>query len=160
MLVSWKFFYDLVLTVMGVGLFAYIDKARGTVTVASCICGCAAFIVSELLSISLGNGFVMYFYSACVTCFLSEIGARMLRVPVTVILLPAIIPLVPGSLLYNSMRSLMIGGEEWYSLYGIEALYATLGIGVAIVAISAFFRVSSSFIGHSKLLLSRMFISK
>ena len=56
-------------------------------------------------------------------------------VPVTVILLPAIIPLVPGALLYSAMMA-VLQGEEWYSEYGREALLAALGIGVAIVSTS------------------------
>ena len=138
--------YKLVLTVIGVALFSYIDNARGSVTVASCICGLTAYCVSELLTAWIGSGFIMYFISASVTCFLAEIGARIMRVPVTVILLPAIIPLVPGALLYSAVRSLMLGSSEWYTEYGNEAFRATAGIGAAIVSVSALARVGCSLI--------------
>ena len=138
------FAYKLTLTVIGVALFSYIDNSRGAVTVASCVCGLSAFSVSELLTSSIGNGFGNYFISAALTCLLAEIGARIMRVPVTVISLPAIIPLVPGALLYSAVRGLMLGNGKWYTEYGREALSATAGIGVAIVSVSALVRVGYS----------------
>ena len=136
----------LILTVIGIALFSYIDNAKPLVNVASCICGVSAFFVSELTTPWLGNGFAMYFISATVTCFLAETGARIMRVPVTVLLLPAIIPLVPGAILYNAVRALMLGQEEWYTAYGSEALRATAGIGSAIVTVSAIVRVTYAYI--------------
>ncbi len=138
------FTYKLTLTVIGVALFSYIENSRGAVTVASCVCGISAFSVSELLTTSIGNGFGNYFISAAMTCLLAEIGARIMRAPVTVILLPAIIPLVPGALLYGAVRGLMLGNSEWYTEYGSEALSATAGIGAAIVSVSALVRVGYS----------------
>ena len=144
--------YKLVLTVLGVWLFALIDNAAGRVIVASCICGAATFLVSEILAVNYGNGFMIYFISACVTCGMSEIGARIMCVPVTVILLPAIIPLVPGALLYSTMKALLQGEGEWYYEYGKEAIVAAAGIGVAIVSISL---VSKAFYGFKKKILKK-----
>ncbi|MBR2459806.1 MAG: threonine/serine exporter family protein [Clostridia bacterium] len=129
--------YRFALTVMGVLLFALLDRARTRVVIAACICGAVTFVVGDILETMWGAGFVSYFFSASVTCVCSELGARVLKVPATVILLPAIIPLVPGSLLYSTMRALMAGNAEWYSDYGSEALSATCGIGIAIVSTSA-----------------------
>ena len=143
----WTAVYNFILTVLGTALFAYLDGVRRSVVLASIICGATAFISSELLSPFLGNGFVMYFIASSITCFLGEIGARLMRVPTTVILLPAIIPLVPGSLLYSSMKSLMSGEVNWYAEYGNEALRATAGIGLAIVSASAIARLIHSFLG-------------
>ena len=139
--------YRLVLTVFGVWLFALIDNAPGRVIVASCICGAVTFAVSEILAVNHGNGFIIYLISACVTCGMSELGARIMCVPVTVILLPAIIPLVPGALLYSAMKALLQGEGEWYYEYGKEAIAAAAGIGVAIVVISL---VSKAFYGFKK----------
>ena len=60
------FLYRLVLTVIGVGLFSYIDRARRNITFASCLCGGIAFTVSEALSPIYGSGFIMYFISAVI----------------------------------------------------------------------------------------------
>ena len=155
MLVNNEFAFKLILTVIGVALFAYTDRARRPVTVASCICGATAFTVSELLSLWMGNGFIMYFISASVTCFMAEIGARIMRVPVTVILLPAIIPLVPGALLYNTMRAITSGNGNWYTEYGGEALKSTAGIGCAIVFASAVARM-----GYGSVYKFKSFIRK
>ena len=136
--------YRLVLTVIGVSLFAVLDNASGRVIIASCICGASTFIVSEMASMNYDNNFLIYFISAILTCGMSEVGARIMRTPVTVILLPAIIPLVPGSLLYSAIKALLQGSETWYSEYGSEAVAAVSGIGVAIVAVSG---VSRTLVG-------------
>ena len=133
------FFYSLykfVLTVVGVGLFAVLDNATKRVIVASCICGATTFTVSEILSGRFLDGFIIYLMSACVTCVMAEVGARLMQVPVTVILLPAIIPLVPGALLYGAIKSLLQGKAGWYEEYGREAIIAVFGIGIAIVVVS------------------------
>ena len=134
------FIIKLLLTALGVGLFAFIDKARLGVIIVSCACGAGTFVISEILLHFYGNGFVMYFLSASFVCICAESGARIMRVPTTVILLPAIIPLVPGSLLYGAMAALMRGDKNWYEAYGREALNATAGIGIAIVLIAALAR--------------------
>lgn len=138
--ITCEFLYKLFLTVVGVALFSFIDKARWMVAIGSCLCGATAFVISEILSIRLGNGFITYYISATITCLLAEVGARVIRAPVTVILLPAIIPLVPGALLYSAMKAAMNGDPLWYSEYGAEATRATAGIGIAIVSVSAIAR--------------------
>lgn len=140
-----KFLYELFLTVSGVALFALLDKASGKVMIASCICGALTFTVSEFLYPIVGNGFINYFFSASVTCVFSEIGARVMRVPATVIMLAAIIPLVPGALMYRTVRALIERDASGYKIYGSEALWAVTGIAVAIAAISAAVRLLHSF---------------
>ena len=137
------FIYKLVLTVVGVALFALQDRARGRVTVAACVCGALTFTCNEMFNRIFGTGFVCYLLSALITCIFSEICARVMKVPTTVILLPAVIPLVPGALLYNSVRGLMTHDGEWYLKYGREALNATAGIAVAAVTASAAARVAT-----------------
>lgn len=141
-----SFIYKMTLTVLGVALFAYLDRARPRIILASCICGALTFIASELTEPWLGNGFLTYLISASVTCASSELGARLMRTPTTVILLPAIIPLVPGSLLYKTVRALITGKAELFRIYGTEALNATAGIAIAIASVSAVARFMSAFI--------------
>lgn len=132
------------LTVLGVGLFAFLDRARPRIIIASCLCGALTFTVSELITPLLGNGFLTYLISASVTCAFSELGARLMKTPVTVISLPAIIPLVPGSLLYRTVRALIMSEAEHFQIYGTEALNATAGIAVAIATVSAVARLLST----------------
>lgn len=144
------YLYMLTLTVVGVGLFAFLDKARGAVIIASCLCGALTFTVSEIVTPFLGGSFWAYLISAGVNCVFSEFGARLMKLPVTVIMLPAIIPLVPGSLLYRAVRTWLTGGDDWYSSYGAEAIAASLGIAVAISAVSAVFRLLQRFFNASE----------
>ena len=134
------FISNIGLNTAGVLLFAMIDHARPRMVVACGVCGMVTFICGEVFTELYGSGFLMYFLAATVTCVLAETGARIFRTPATVILLPAVIPLVPGSLLYRTVLSLIFGEGDSALRYGSEAISATAGIGVAIALVSAVYR--------------------
>lgn len=58
----------------------------------------------------------------------AEIMARVLKVPATVIFVSAIIPLIPGSTLFYTMRHAVSGDMQLFSEYGIRTLLYVLGI--------------------------------
>ncbi len=58
----------------------------------------------------------------------SEIAARIVRLPVSVIYTPAIIPLIPGGYLYYSLRGFVTDSHADFLHYGSLLLEDTLGI--------------------------------
>ncbi|MBR6090259.1 MAG: threonine/serine exporter family protein [Anaerolineaceae bacterium] len=58
----------------------------------------------------------------------SEIAARVVRMPVSVIYTPAIIPLIPGSHLYYCMRAFVTDSRPEFLEYGSLLLEDTLSI--------------------------------
>ena len=58
----------------------------------------------------------------------SEIGARVVHMPVSVIYTPAIIPLIPGSHLYYCMRGFVTDSREIFLEQGSLLLEDTLSI--------------------------------
>ncbi|MDE7379868.1 MAG: threonine/serine exporter family protein, partial [Clostridia bacterium] len=76
---------------------------------------------------------------------LSEIMARKIKIPATIILVPAIIAAVPGSSLYYTMEAMVspqmatAPAYEW----GVICLLTLLGIAVGICTVTVFFHLIS-----------------
>ncbi len=123
--------FKFVLTLVSVSAFAILDRAKSTVVFLSSVGGALTYTAEYILLQRSENIFLVYFLSAGVTCLYSEIMARVKKIPVTVIMLPGIIPLVPGSLIYYSMRGLLENNHEAYTSNLIEVLLSAGGIATA-----------------------------
>ena len=125
------YLFKFILTLASVSAFAILDRAKNTVVILSTVGGVLTYTAEYILLQKSENIFLVYFLSAGVTCIYSEIMARVNKTPVTVIMLPGIIPLVPGSLIYYSMRGLLENNYEMYSSCLIEVLLSAGGIATA-----------------------------
>lgn len=101
------------------------------------VCGgiitcCASFFISSFSE----NLFLKSMISAFIATAYSELMARLLKAPSTVFLLPSIIPLVPGSLLYYSMSCLVHQDTKGFYYYLGATIKTALGIAVGIIVIS------------------------
>ena len=63
----------------------------------------------------------------------SEIAARIIKTPSTVILLPSTIPLLPGSFLYYSMNYFVEKNYKLFVSYLLETVYTCFGIALGII---------------------------
>ncbi|MBE6850647.1 MAG: threonine/serine exporter [Ruminococcus sp.] len=100
---------------------------------------------------SLGGGICWAFYQLClqsglsvfVTCLVAsafsalygEILARIMKAPAPLFFIPTVIPLIPGSTLYYTMRSAVQGQLDLAADYGMQTLLSALAIaaGVSLV---------------------------
>ncbi len=67
----------------------------------------------------------------------SEVMARIQKSPTTVFIIPAIIPLVPGSGLYYTMYYASLSDWENFRKYGTDTLLTAFGIAVGVSFVSA-----------------------
>ena len=132
-----EYLYKMALTVVSVTAFAKQDRMKKGAVFISTVGGALTFSAEYMLLLRSGNIFLTYFLAAGVTCLYSEIMARVKKMPVTVIMLPGIIPLVPGSLIYYSMRGLLENNYEMYQKNLIEVLLAAGGIASAAAFVGA-----------------------
>ena len=89
-----------------------------------------------LLTLLSSHGvFLPTLVAAAVAALYAEIFARFLKVPATVIFVPAIIPLIPGSSLFYTMSHIVSGEFELFQKFGMETILFVLGItsGISIV---------------------------
>ncbi len=82
----------------------------------------------HLFLASLAAGAVCQIYS--------EILARLVKTPATVFYITALVPLIPGGLLYRTMEAAVSREWENFVLRGAETLYTTLGLAIGISLIS------------------------
>lgn len=90
-----------------------------------------------LISEHFGAGEALcYFLAATVIGIYSEILARILKTPATNVFILGFIPLIPGSLLYHTMRYAF--SEQWNSFFesGTRTLEISLAIAMGIISVS------------------------
>lgn len=89
--------------------------------------------------------FISCFSAMLCLAFFSEMVARQLRTPTTVIIMPSAIPLLPGSAIYNTMLYAIKGNTSLAKEYGISTLLAGLGIALGAVTGSTVVKIINSY---------------
>ena len=74
----------------------------------------------------------------------SEIGARVVKMPVSVIYTPSIIPLIPGSHLYYCLRGFVTDDHEIFMKYGSMLATDTISIVLGSMAVLTFVSAMTS----------------
>ncbi len=108
--------------------FAVIFRLKPAHWILAAIDGLVACVLYFLLTDIFGTVFIPNLVASLACAFVAEIFARLAKTPSTVFLLPGIISLVPGGVLYYSMNNLL---NENYIEAG-ENLLTTVEIAVAI----------------------------
>lgn len=76
---------------------------------------------------------------AAIATAISEIMARVIKVPATVLLIPMILPLVPGGYLYYTMYGVVTKNPMMIRENAAATIQIALGIAIGIVIISILF---------------------
>lgn len=80
----------------------------------------------------------------------AEVLARTLKAPTTVFYIPAVVPLIPGGALYNTMQSAVNKDWQAFRYYGSNTLQVTLGIAIGISFVSAVLHMVSNIMKKRK----------
>lgn len=118
--------------------FAFNVEKRviGWVLLASFLC-CVAYDTT----MALGGGlFIASLIGSSVTTLYSYVMARVIKTPVTIMIIPGIIILVPGGKLYYTMLGAVSSDMAMFSQYGKEALLVASGLAIGIIAVTAISR--------------------
>lgn len=104
------------------------------------ICATAGGAVSAIASVLLMNRgygiFLSTFFAMTAVCAYSEIFARLLKTPASVILAPATVPLLPGGSLYYMMSYLVRFDYSKFVFYAKETVLTGFGIALGTVFVS------------------------
>lgn len=102
------------------------------------VVGWFTFLVSE----SMGADTILAsFVSVLAISLLSQIFARTLKVPVTLSLLPGILPTVPGAGMYRVVYYILAEDRAMSSYYLVTTLEIAGAIALAIFIVDGFFRL-------------------
>ena len=85
-----------------------------------------------------------YFFASVFMAVLCEIEARVMRMPSTIFLLSALVPLVPGYTIYRAMLFLVENNGARAAATALSALQGVAAIAVGAVTASVCFRALSS----------------
>ncbi|CAD2079008.1 membrane protein [Jeotgalicoccus coquinae] len=74
------------------------------------------------------------FFGAIMLTMLSIMSARHLRAPVIIFITCGIIPLVPGGMAYNAMRSVVLQNYDMALAYGFQVALVSMAIAMGIIS--------------------------
>lgn len=74
------------------------------------------------------------FFGAIVLTILSIVSSRKLRAPIIIFVTCGIIPLVPGGVAYNAMRSVVLMEYDMALAYGFQVALVSMAIAMGIIS--------------------------
>lgn len=100
--------------------------------------GWALFVLLRENAFSMGSA---TFFSGCLISLCSQLLARILKTPVTVFVIPGILPLVPGAGMYHIAFSIMKSNGMMTSYYVTQTLTVAGMIAVSIIVVDSLFKL-------------------
>lgn len=107
-------------------------------------CGMLAWVVYTLVFSIYGSAVGATFTGALAASFASQLIARFKKMPITITLLPGIIPLVPGAGMYFTMISLLQEDYDQALFKGTETLMIATAISCAVIIASSVYKLIQS----------------
>lgn len=121
--------------------YAILLNAPARTILPASLIGLLGYMLYEVMVNLLGQGMIFsYFFSTVIISLLCEIEARVMRMPSTIFLLTALVPLVPGYTFYCAMLSLVEDNGAAAAAYGMEAVQIVAAIAVGAAVTSVLFR--------------------
>ena len=102
--------------------------------------GAAGWALYLVLEMRLMNTGAATFISGCLVSLCAQLLARFLKTPVTVFVIPGILPLVPGAGMYHIVDS-MLRSDGMTSYYVTQTLVAAGMIAMSIIVVDGLFRL-------------------
>ena len=136
---------------MGIILQFGIEKRVIVWALISSILCCAAYELSyKLFDDMAGSLFLASLVASAVAAAYSDVMAHFVKVPATVLIIPAIVPLVPGGKLYYTMYGAVSSDMAKFSANGLDALQIAAGLAIGIIAVTAVSRPINLWLGEKK----------
>ena len=110
------------------------------------LCVCLAAIGFELPRYFGAGLFTASLISAAVAAAYADVMAHVLKVPATVMIIPGIIPAVPGGRLYYTMLAAVNSDMEGFYSEGKNVLLITAGLAIGIIGVTAISRPINAYI--------------
>ena len=107
----------------------------------SCVTGGVCWLVYLLIREETGSLIFAAFLSGLSVALLGHILARILRAPVSVFLIPGILPLVPGTSIYNCVYNIIRSSREQSTYYLIETMQIAGAIAMAVFLMDSMFKM-------------------
>lgn len=120
---------------LGFAIFFNTKKNR---LIPATIGGILTIIVYLICYNDTKNIFLSNLVGAVAITIYSEILARYLKCPTTVLLFSGVIPLVPGGSLFYTMNSAVLGEKKEFYFHASQTMQVALGLAVGILLTTVF----------------------
>lgn len=115
---------------IGFAIFFNIEKSK---IPAIAVGGFASWAIYLLCFEKTNSIFISCLISAIIICIYSEVMARVMKTPANILLIPSIIPLLPGGSFYYTMNAALNMDIDTFKLKGLETVVTTFGITTGII---------------------------
>lgn len=109
--------------------------------IAAAVGGVISQVIFSAAELGGSSEALCYFLAACAISVYSEFLAKRLHVPVNMYLVVAIIPLVPGKMIYQAMITLVNGDTQGFAEQCTATFAAAGAIAMGVFAVSSIVRV-------------------
>lgn len=147
MIMNFLIVRDFLICIPASAFFAILFKCPRRAIIASSVLGSLGYAVYEIAANILNSPIAGYFTGTLLMALISEVLARTMKMPATVFIIPAIIALVPGIGLYETMLYLVQGHDAQAAKTGIATILAIIAMAMALV-LTAIIAKSVSEIGR------------
>ena len=121
--------------------YAFLLNAPMNTVLPASLTGLLGYVIYELMINLLGQSMIFsYFIATVIIAVICEFAARIMRIPSTIFLLTALVPLVPGYTFYCAMLSIVEHNGAAFAAYGLEAVQIVAIIAVGAAVTSTLFR--------------------
>lgn len=117
-----------------------LNVKKGKLIFASIGGGIGWFVFVFSLSRNVGSTLAYFLASIALTMY-SEAFAKILKTPTTTLLIPGLIPLVPGAGIFYTMLYSVQGTTDKALTKGIETIFAACALAFGIVFVSSISRI-------------------
>lgn len=121
--------------------FTIIFNVRGKMIFYAALGGALGTLMFQVIILAFDSELTAYFAAALAISFFSETVARIHKVPVTITLIPALIPFVPGGGIYYTMVYFIDGNTTDFLASFIHTISIAGALSFGNIAISSFFRL-------------------
>lgn len=135
---SWSIVLDFLICLPATVFFAVLLRVPRRAIPACAVLGGLGYAAYECAMALLGSTIAGFFLGTLLMAALSEVLARVMRMPATIFIIPAIIPLVPGLGLYQTMNYFVHGQNAQAGQVGTATILAITAMAMAMVMVSLF----------------------
>ncbi len=121
--------------------FCLLYNIRGKNIIIASLCGMVAWAVYLSADFFTNSLCIPFFISGMSIALYAEIAAYICKAPVTVFLIPGIIPLVPGLTIFRTMESCLTGEIQSFILGIINTIKIGGSITIGLIFVSSIFRL-------------------
>ena len=128
--------------------FAVLFNIRGKRLAAASLGGLFSWLLFVLLSKVIASEVAAYFIVACAITAYAEIMAWVMKTPTTPFIITSLIPLIPGSSLYNTMTSAFQSDFNAFFQKATHTLQLATALALGIIAFTTAARVFHKVFGR------------